>query len=291
MNEPDWNEHPILFQCEGDRLLGIAAAPKAPIETGVIIIVGGPQYRAGSHRQFTLLARHLAKENIASLRFDYRGMGDSEGEMRSFEQVSADIQAAIDALYGQVPSIRQVVLWGLCDAASAALFYGPLDPRIKGMVLLNPWVHNEHTAAQVKVTHYYWTRLRQSSFWTKLFSGEIDYSASVAEAFGTLGRILTRKKSNINPSNTSIDNGSYIDRMLAGLRINKNPLLVILSGNDQTAQEFDLLIKSDKDWQHAIKSSKIDFIRINEANHTFSSEIWRNLVAHYTADWILRLPI
>jgi alpha/beta superfamily hydrolase len=48
----------------------------------VLVIVGGPQYRAGSHRQFTLLARSLAEQGFAVLRFDYRGMGDSTGAMR-----------------------------------------------------------------------------------------------------------------------------------------------------------------------------------------------------------------
>lgn len=90
---------------------------------GVLIIVGGPQYRVGSHRQFVLLSRRLAGEGYPAMRFDYRGMGDAGGAMRSFEDVRADIGAAIEAFQRAVPSLRRIVLWGLCDAASAALLY------------------------------------------------------------------------------------------------------------------------------------------------------------------------
>ena len=53
---------------------------------GVLIVTGGPQYRAGSHRQFVLLARFLAARGMAVLRFDYRGMGDSEGAPRDYRR-------------------------------------------------------------------------------------------------------------------------------------------------------------------------------------------------------------
>ena len=56
------HERVLLLECEGDRLLGIVseAAPDKDAPIGVVIVVGGPQYRAGSHRQFVQLARELA---------------------------------------------------------------------------------------------------------------------------------------------------------------------------------------------------------------------------------------
>jgi exosortase A-associated hydrolase 1 len=116
------NESVLSFSCEGAPLVGILAEPRdTPAEVGVLIIVGGPQYRVGSHRQFTLLARHLAANGFAALRFDYRSMGDSAGETRDFLGVNTDIAAAIEALLAARPALKRVVLWGLCDAASAAL--------------------------------------------------------------------------------------------------------------------------------------------------------------------------
>ena len=136
-------ESVLGFACEGEPLIGILAEPSdgAVADVGVLIIVGGPQYRVGSHRQFTLLARHLAANGFAALRFDYRSMGDSPGETRDFLAVDADIAAAIDALLAARPALKRVALWGLCDAASAALLYldSTRDPRVAGVALLNPW--------------------------------------------------------------------------------------------------------------------------------------------------------
>src|SRR5450830_826016 len=133
-----FEERSLSFTCDGAQLFGIASIPAVPAARGVLIVVGGPQYRAGSHRQFTLLARSLAEQGIAAMRFDYRGMGDSAGAVRSFEDVDEDLRCAIDAFQQAVPAVRELVIWGLCDAASAALFYAHTDPRVCGLVLLNP---------------------------------------------------------------------------------------------------------------------------------------------------------
>jgi exosortase A-associated hydrolase 1 len=167
-------ESPVVFGCAGERLIGVVAMPVGqPFETGVLIVVGGPQYRAGSHRQFTLLARDLAACGIASLRFDVRGMGDSEGDSRTFDAVDDDLAAAIDAFLLYAPTLKSMVLWGLCDAASAALIYAHRDPRVAGLILLNPWVHTDEAAARVRLKHYYRMRLMQPSFWAKLFAGKL----------------------------------------------------------------------------------------------------------------------
>ncbi|MFB1029241.1 MAG: hydrolase 1, exosortase A system-associated, partial [Thauera sp.] len=72
-----------IFPCEGEELIGILALPETAVtRLGVLVVVGGPQYRVGSHRQFVLLARALAKSGVPCMRFDYRGMGDATGEMR-----------------------------------------------------------------------------------------------------------------------------------------------------------------------------------------------------------------
>ena len=63
-------ERPVQFSCGTDRLLGILHPGAPDSERGVLVVVGGPQYRVGSHRQFVLLARALAAAGIPVLRFD-----------------------------------------------------------------------------------------------------------------------------------------------------------------------------------------------------------------------------
>ena len=53
-------ESAFVFVSRGQSLPAILAAPEAARNTGVLLVVGGPQYRVGSHRQFVLLSRALA---------------------------------------------------------------------------------------------------------------------------------------------------------------------------------------------------------------------------------------
>jgi len=284
MQTPAWREHPVVFDCEGCRLIGIVTLPETNAEAGVIIVVGGPQYRAGSHRQFTLLARHLADQGIASIRFDYRGMGDSEGDMRNFEAVDADIRAALETLQQHAPALRRIALWGLCDAASAALYYAHTDTRVTDLVLLNPWVHSPAGAARVRLKHYYLSRLMQRSFWAKLLSGKVRLSES-AQNLASATRLAAPHAADVSADPRHGGPG-YIERMFEGLKQFRGNILFLLSGNDLTAKEFVELTQGDKRWKKICRSSKIKRETVKEANHTFSARTWRAQVEALTARWM-----
>src|SRR4029450_9588603 len=141
----------------------------------------------GSHRQFVLTARALAAAGFPVLRIDYRGMGDSDGEQRTFESVHEDIRTAVDTLT-QECGVSQVVLYGLCDAASAVLMYCLDDPRVAGLIVLNPWVRTVQGEATPPLWHCYPRRILHRSFWAKLFQGNLPVVRAVAGLFGTVKR-------------------------------------------------------------------------------------------------------
>lgn len=271
-------ESAVLFPCDGEELVGVIASPQTePCEVGVLIIVGGPQYRVGSHRHFVLLARHLAGLGVPCMRFDYRGMGDATGVQRDFELVDADIRAAIDTFLVRVPAVKRVVLWGLCDGASAACFYVPTDARVAGLMLLNPWVKTAQGEASTYLRHYYLKRLFDPSFWKKLISGGVSVVRSAGELFGTARTVVGAS----TPNSQALP-----DRMAAALCRAGKPVRVILSGRDYVAREFEL-IALDGAWKSLLAASPP--LRIDEADHTFSSHEWRDQVAGATFAWVREL--
>jgi exosortase A-associated hydrolase 1 len=270
-------EEALVFGCGGEALVGVLARPDAPAARGVLIVVGGPQYRAGSHRQFTHLARELARNGIASLRFDYRGMGDSSGAARSFEAVDEDIGCAVDRLLSAVPELRDVVIWGLCDAASAALFYAPRDARVSGVALLNPWVRTEQGIAQAHLRHYYGQRLLAREFWRKVFTGGFDVRAALA----SLGKFVMDAAATRRTAA-----GTLPERMEDGLRRFRGRVLLILSGKDLTADEFRGMVSRSQRWTRLLADARVTRRDLVEANHTFSRREWRDQVAHWTAEWV-----
>lgn len=273
-------ESVLNFVCEGQPLVGILAEPDGmPAEVGVLIIVGGPQYRVGSHRQFTLLARDLAANGFAALRFDYRSMGDSAGETRDFLAVDADIKAAIDALLAARPALKRVALWGLCDAASAALLYleSTRDARVAGVALLNPWVRSAASLAQTHVKHYYWQRLRQKEFWLKLLKGGVG-----AKALRSLGGNLRLARE----AGKASDSRSFQDRMAAGLRGFDSPALLVLSGDDYTAREFAGHAQSSAAWAGLLARPTLELHEMPTADHTFSTIADQDAQSSICLEWL-----
>ncbi|WP_431475820.1 hypothetical protein [Massilia eburnea] len=123
------DERALAFDCEGETLVGILSPAAATARRGVLVIVGGPQYRAGSHRQFALLARHLAAQGIPGAALRLPRPGRQQRRRPHLRRRGRRHPAgAIDAFQAAVPGLQEVVLWGLCDAAAAALFYGQRDP-------------------------------------------------------------------------------------------------------------------------------------------------------------------
>lgn len=280
-------EQPLVFQCNSCWLYGMLSVPLQPSSRGILIVVGGPQYRVGSHRQFTLLARSLAVQNIATMRFDYRGMGDSDGEIHSFENINADLKIAIDQFFINVPLLKEVVIWGLCDAASAALFYAHTDPRVTGLVLVNPWVRTEVGAARAYLKHYYASRLLKWEFWKRIVMGNFN----LADSFNSLSRsvikILMKKNQTTNEivQRNACNLAPLPDRMLEGLKLFTGRIYIITSGDDLTAQEFlDLISKAD-DWKQVLRTKQVEYAHLRDANHTFSTRQWRDQLAVWTAEW------
>lgn len=278
-------ERPVVFECGGDKLVGIVHWPTgASHALGVLIVVGGPQYRVGSHRQFVLMARALAQSGFSVFRFDYRGMGDSEGSMRSFEDVGSDIAAAIDVLLREQPSLTGVVLWGLCDAASACLMYCKDDPRVRGLILVNPWVRTMKGEARARLRHYYLQRLFQRSFWRSAMGGKSSVLKSMRDLFASVAQARSSRCSSLPTAE------SFIERMEQGLRSFRGPTLFLISEADLTAREFLDLCRESGSWKALVSRSDARFAHLSGTDHTFSRREALDRANEECRRWLTSLP-
>ncbi len=283
----------LTFPCEGEWLVAIVSRPEHARPRGVLIVVGGPQYRVGSHRQFGLLANDLAGQGTPVMRFDYRGMGDSSGEAQDFEQVTPDLRAAVDAFFGAVGELRDIAIWGLCDAASAAMFYAHQDPRVSGVVLLNPWVRTAEGEARAYLRHYYLQRLLSPAPWRKLLRGEFDWKGSLKSLAGNFRQAVGSGAANPPPDSASpgptsrpVAARALPERMAEGFARFDGRVLLILSGNDLTAQEFIDVSTASKQWRRLLALPRVTRYMLTDATHTFSRRDWREQVAAWTAAWV-----
>ena len=276
-----FNEIATQFICHEQELIGICHP--AEKDQGILIITGGPQYRIGSHRQFLLIARALAKVSYPVFRFDYRGMGDSstpDNDM-NFTQTSADIIAAIEEFKRLQPKIKKIILMGLCDAASAILIAIPhIKENISGIILINPWVYQDSTLAKTYLKYYYLQRLRQKDFWIKLFKLRVNLKHSISS-------VLHKYRSAfLNKAKTENKNQNFIEHMFLGLLHFDGKILTLLSEDDLTAKEFQLLLNENKMWYKELNHEKHKSMILNETDHTFSNRKSRQQVFENIYDWL-----
>lgn len=141
-SSPATTERPVKFPSRGQpsfQLEGVVHTPEAP-ENVPVVILCHPQ-PASSDMQDSLLlelARKLAEAGIISLRFNFRGVGQSQGQQTDGRMEPLDIAGAVDcglAQPGADPA--KVCLVGHAFGAYMALVYAPYDPRIRTVVAIS----------------------------------------------------------------------------------------------------------------------------------------------------------
>lgn len=84
------------------------------------------------------LARELARNGILALRFNFRGVGRSEGEQTDGRFEPLDVAGAVEYAWRQRETNHdKVCLLGHAFGAVMALNYAPYDPRVRTVVAIS----------------------------------------------------------------------------------------------------------------------------------------------------------
>ncbi|HWG84166.1 MAG TPA: alpha/beta fold hydrolase [Deinococcales bacterium] len=137
------NEQHTTFAVGGQLVHGMYHFPPGPgPHPAVLMLHGFTGSRGETHRLFVLLSRLLAENGIASLRFDFRGSGESEGgfeEMTASREVEDAVQALAQLRARPEVDPERVGLLGLSMGGMiAALTVGEPGVRVKSLVLWAP---------------------------------------------------------------------------------------------------------------------------------------------------------
>jgi exosortase A-associated hydrolase 1 len=164
----------LSFECQGAELA--ASLDPAPGATGLLLVTGGSQTRAGSHRMYERLAKTLAEQGFPCLRFDRRGVGDSAGEDPGFRGSGPDLVAAVAAFRKEAPRLERVMGLGLCDGATALALFGRAA-ALDALILVNPWLVEAEADAPppAAIRAHYRKRLLSLEGWKKILAGAVDY--------------------------------------------------------------------------------------------------------------------
>lgn len=136
-------EIPVTFTSQGMQIIGVLHRPPADTKPPAVVFYHGcTGSKIEAHWLFVKLARHLAALGIMTLRFDFRGSGESEGEFEEMT-LSGEIADGLCAFEYVVTECgadpRRTGVLGLSmGGAVAAILAGRLGNRVKSCVLLNP---------------------------------------------------------------------------------------------------------------------------------------------------------
>jgi hypothetical protein len=142
-------------------------------------------------------------------------------------------------------------------------------------------VRTEAGLAQAYLDNYYGRRMRSAAYWRKLLADP----ARLLRALS--GYVRNRAVARGAASSPPDKSQPFLVRMLAGAQAFRGRTLVLLSGQDTVAAEFEGLLHRDPAWGRAFDRPTVAQHRHAEANHTYARREWRDWVADRTVEFVL----
>ena len=301
---------------DGLRLRGMLHEPDPQSARGVCVLLLSPgiKGRIGPHRLYLKIAAGLVPRGFHVLRFDFYGLGDSDGviderltsDMYNTIQDGryvADTIAAMDWMQSTF-GVKRFVGSGLCGGSITAMLAAAQDKRIESILSLSiptafdggeaNWARFA-TARQLEgIRRGYLKRLLKPEAWIRFLSGKTSYHV----LWRSLKQVLpwTPKTPAAKPAATP--------SALAAPKDDTNPkfapaflkfvgsrrrMLLVFSGRDRLQWDFEEKFRDRHLADLEPLRDKFEMHTIADANHILSDPAWVRELVTVSRDWLDRV--
>jgi pimeloyl-ACP methyl ester carboxylesterase len=306
---------------QGLTLFGSLHSPKAP-KSGlplVVLLSPGVKMRVGPGRLYVPLTELLVSLGHRVLRFDFYGLGDSEGDLT--ETLLADVYnnievgryvddtvAALDWAQKRLGT-KRFLLGGLCGGALTGILAAERDSRVEGLLSLGMTVTLASNAARPGqyLTRAqlddrrarYFQKLLSPKAWLRFFSFKSEYGV----IWRAVKRLFVKDKPAPAPVISVAAAAAPADAPIEQ-RGNANPLfpkayfaflqrggkaLMLFSEKDRLGSEYQEKFCEPYAAQLQPFLAQIDQHVIPEANHVLSFREWQVKMLEHSRAWLTRL--
>jgi uncharacterized protein len=256
----------------------------------VLLLSPGTKGRVGPHRLYRKIALRLVRLGFHVLRFDFHGLGDSEGELDVDVLVDMynsimggryveDTVAAMDWVAAEL-GITRFVGSGLCGGSITALLTAERDSRMESLLTLGiptvldggpeNWGRFLSNGRLKELRHGYLRKLADPGSWGRLLSGRSSY--------GVIWKALrSRRPSNVNPRFAP----AFLSVLASG-----RPIMLIFSGADRLHHDFDEAFQAAHQEHARTLSGTYEVHVIESANHVLSDPVWLDAFMDHALAWL-----
>lgn len=310
------NQTPVTFlNKRGARLFGILHLPVTErSDTAIILLSPGVKMRTGPHRLYRQMTELFTHLGFPVLRFDFFGLGDSEGQMD--EKLLADVynhmevgrfvDDAIDAMDWMQKNyaVSRFIMAGLCGGAISGLLAGRRDKRVVGLLGLGitPVLASKAADPALYMTTGQLTELRRG-YIRKLFDPKSVWRILTLQSdFRLAWKSLTapllnrwKQKPPKSPTPSEGPDKSVEDNAnplfppaFFEMTSSGRPLLLIFGGSDRLNWEFQEKFVSRYNERLTKVKDMYDVHIIQNANHILSLREWEREMLEVAKGWLGR---
>lgn len=246
-------ETPVIF--DNGRLFGILCEPEegAPSRRSVVFVNPGATHRIGDARISVTLARRLARQGVASLRFDVGPLGDSVGAVDKrplsmlYSRASCD-DVVTAAAYLAARGFDDVSCFAVCSGAYVCLHAAPVSPHIRSLVLVNapkfgfpedPMSFATNENRPKTATSTFMRSFKTVGKWKRVLRGQRRLTPIVKELAWRMSARLTASVAYLAERMIGVDSaGSRVRAMVRGLGERGVKVRFVYGAGDPGMDEF-----------------------------------------------------